>query len=228
MPETSNAILEARRRARDYWDIDGLPALLAGAATVSFGVLFLPTDNHLPRWWGTGLTLGVFAVYSFAESKRALEWLKSRITYPRTGYVPPPQAGPDAERDPYTIISIMKEPEAQELLAPLEGRASRRAFEFSDFPIFTLLLLWWFFSFNSWIASLSCLATALWFWWKNKEDPPWFEIAGAAIAGLLSAILSVSDGRRFCIVLIVFGASGMVKGATLLVRYLRQHPAPRA
>jgi hypothetical protein len=171
------------------------------------------------------LWLGVWVFV--AEIKGTLEWLKSRITYPRTGYVAPPKAGPDAERDPYTIISIMKEPGAQELLASLEGRASRRAFEFSDFPIFTLLLLWWFFSFNSWIASLSCLATALWFWWKNKEDPPWFEIAGAAIAGLLSAILTVSDRRRFCIVLIVFGASGMVKGATLLVRYLRQHPAPR-
>ena len=39
MPETSSAILDAKRRARDYWDIDGLPALLAGAATVSYGVL---------------------------------------------------------------------------------------------------------------------------------------------------------------------------------------------
>lgn len=228
MPETSNAILEARRRARDYWDIDGLPALLAGAATVSYGVLWLPTDNHLPRWWGVALVLGLFALLLLSESKRALEWLKSRITYPRTGYVAPPQADTASERDPYTIMSIMKEPEAQELLAPLEGRASRRAFEFSDFPVFTLLLLWWLFSFNSWIASLSCLATALWFWWKNKEDPPWFEIAGAAIAGLLSAILTVSDRRRFCIVLIVFGASGMVKGATLLISYLRQHPAQQA
>ena len=227
MSETSNAILEARRRARDYWDIDGLPALLAGTATVSYGVLWLPTDNHLPRWWGVALVLGLFALLLLSESKRALEWLKSRITYPRTGYVAPPKAGPDAECHSSTIISIMKEPEVQELLAPAEGRASRRAFEFSDFP-FSLLLLWWFFSFNSWIASLSCLATALWFWWRNKKDPPWFEIAGAAIAGLLSAILSVSDGRRFCIVLIVFGASSMVKGATLLIRYLRQHPAPQA
>jgi len=224
MSETSNAILEARRRARDYWDIDGLPALLAGAYTVLVGLIWLPTDRP---WPGAVFVLWLGAWVFVAEIKGTLEWLKSRITYPRTGYVAPPKAGPDAERDPYTIISIMKEPGAQELLAPLEGRASRRAFEFSDFP-FSLLLLWWFFSFNSWIASLSCLATALWFWWKNKKDPPWFEIAGAAIAGLLSAILTVSDRRRLCIVLIVFGASSMVKGATLLIRYLRQHPAPQA
>jgi uncharacterized membrane protein HdeD (DUF308 family) len=88
--------------------------------------------------------------------------------------------------------------------------------------------LWWFFSFNSWLASLACLATALWFWWRNRKDPPWFEIAGAIIAAFLSAIVTVDDRRRFCIVLIVFGASGVAKGATLLIRYLRQHPAPQA
>lgn len=225
MPETSNAILEARRRARDYWDIDGFPALMAGAYTVLVGVIWLPSDRP---WPGVVFVLWLGAWIFVAEIKGTLEWLKSRITYPRTGYVAPPKAGPGAERDPYTIISIMKEPEAQKLLAPVEGRASRKAFEFSDFPFLSFLLLWWLFSFNSWIASLSCLATALRFWWKNKKDPPWFEIAGALIAGLLSAILTVSDGRRFCIVLIVFGASGMVKGATLLVRYLRRHPAQQA
>ncbi|HEX3587476.1 MAG TPA: hypothetical protein VH024_15850 [Candidatus Angelobacter sp.] len=202
MPETNSAILEARRRARDYWDIDGLPALLAGAATVSVGVILLPAKSHLP-WWGAGLTFGSFALYFLAESEGTVEWLKSRITYPRTGYVAP-------QKSRY------------------EGRASRKAIEFSDPPFLLLLLLWWLFSFNGWLASLACLAIALWFWWKNKKDPPWFEIAGAAIAGLLSAILTVSDRRRFCIVLIVFGASGMVKGATLLISYLRQHPAQQA
>lgn len=227
MFETSNAILEAKRRARDYWDIDGLPALLAGAATVSLGVISLPRESHL-HWWDVGLTFALLALYFLAESKGTIEWLKSRITYPRTGYVAPPKETPYSKRDPYTIISITKEPEGEELRAPVEGRASRKALEFSDSPFLLLLLLWWFFSFNGLLASLACLAIALRFWWTNKKDPPWFEIAGAAIAGLLSAILTVSDRRRFCIVLIVFGASGMAKGATLLIRYLLQHPAPQA
>src|SRR5882724_353098 len=218
MPETSNAILEARRRARDYWDIDGLPALLEGATTVLFGVIWLPPESHRP-WPGIALVLWLVAWFFLAECKGTLEWLKSRITYPRTGYVAPPKVTPYSKRDPYTIISITKEP-----VAPIDGRASRKAI---DFPWLLLLLLWWFFSFDGWLASLACLATALWFWWRNKKDPPWFEIAGATIAGLLSAILTVSDRSRFCIVLIVFGASGLAKGATLLIRYLLQHPAPR-
>ena len=222
MPETSNAILEAKRRARDYWDIDGLPALLAGATTVLFGVAWLPTDRP---WPGAAFVLWLIAWFFLVESKGILEWLKSRITYPRTGYVAPPKVPPHGKRDPYTIISIIKEPGPNEPETLEEGKASWKAL---DFPLFSLLLLWWFFSFNSWLASLACMATALWFWWRNKKDPPWFEIAGAIIAALLSAVLTVSDRRRFCIVLIVFGASGMVKGATLLIRYLRQHPAPQA
>jgi len=169
--------------------------------------------------------LGLIALIFLSESKKTLEWLKNRITYPRTGYVAPPKKIPYSKRDPYATISIIKEPEAKEPGGPLEGRASRKAL---DFPFLRLLLLWWFFSFNGWLASLTCLATALWFWWRNKKDPPWFEIVGATIAGLLSAILTVSDRSRFCIVLIVFGASGMTKGATLLISYLRQHPAPQA
>ena len=231
MYETSNAVLEARRRARDYWDIDGLPALLAGATTVLVGIMLSPPDIHRP-WSGAALVLWLVAWFFLAECKGTLEWLKTRITYPRTGYVAPPQARPDAERDPYTIISIIKEPikepEAEEPVATVEGRASRKAFEFSDSPFLFLFVLWWFFSFNSWLASLACMAIALWFWWKNMKDPPWFEITGAAIAGVVSAILTVDDRRRFCMVLIVFGASGMAKGAALLIRYLRQHPAPQA
>jgi hypothetical protein len=46
MSETSTAILEARRRARDYWDIDGLPALRAGAIIVLWGVYWLSTGMH--------------------------------------------------------------------------------------------------------------------------------------------------------------------------------------
>src|SRR5437899_12004849 len=90
------------------------------------------------------------------------------------------------------IISIIKEPEVKEPVAPAEGRASRQALELSGFPFLLFLMLWWFFSFNGWLASLACMATALSFWWSNKNDPPWFEIAGATIAGLLSAILTVN------------------------------------
>jgi hypothetical protein len=113
------------------------------------------------------------------------------------------------------------------------GRASTKAIEFTDIPFFLLLALLfadnnWLVSLNGWLISLACLATAISFWRKNKKDPPWFEIAGAAIAGLVNALLQVSGEKRVGIFLLVFGAASMVKGATLLIRYLRQHPAQQA
>ncbi|MGZ4846149.1 MAG: hypothetical protein ACXV75_15685 [Candidatus Angelobacter sp.] len=217
MPETSNAILEAKRRARDYWDIDGLPALLAGATTVLLGVLWSAgrhqsTWNFLVLWFFLSLCV---------DSKKILKWLKSRITYPRTGYVAPPQADPVVERDPYTVISIIEEPVAP--TDPVAGRASRRAIELEDFPLF-LLMLW--VADISWLLALLCLAAALGLWHRYQDDPPWFEIAGAAIAGLL--VLLVNGPRGFGVFLVVFGTAGMVKGATLLIGYLRRHPAPQA
>jgi hypothetical protein len=210
MHETSSAILEAKRRARDYWDIDGLPALLAGATTVLLGVL----------WLYTGQSVVIFLILCLIlDSRKILEWLKGRITYPRTGYVAPPKEDdPDSRRDPYNIVSIVKEP-----VAPIVGRASRKAIGILNFPLLFFVLL---FANFGWIVFLTCLAAALLFWRRYKEDPPWFEIAGSVIAGLV--ILPVDGPRRFGIFLLVFGATGMVKGAILLIRYVLHHPAPQA
>jgi hypothetical protein len=215
MSETSNAILEAKRRARDYWDIDGLPALLAGATPFLLGVFWLYTGKD--SVWDI---LWVWFVLSCLFDGK-VEWLKNRITYPRTGYVAPPKETPYSKRDPYTTISIIKEP--VEPVAPIVGRASRKAIGILHFPLLFLVLV---FVDSRWIVCLACLASAFMFWHRNEDDPPWFEIAGSVIAGLVT--LPVDNSHRFGVFLLVFGATGMVKGATLLTRYLRQHPAPQA
>lgn len=213
MYETSSEILEVKRRARDYWDIDGLPALLTGATTVLMGVLWLcgnPYASFFVLW---------FSLPLYSTNRKILEWLKGRITYPRTGYVAPPKEGdPDSTPHPYRMISITKEP-----VAPIVGRASRKAMGILSFPFIGLL---WLFADVGWLGFLACLASALLFWRIYKEDPPWFEIAGSVIAGLI--ILLMEGPRRFGVFLLVFGAASMVKGATLLIRYVLRHPSPRA
>jgi MFS family permease len=226
MPETNSAIFEAKRRARDYWDIDGLPALVAGAVAFLWGVLSLSGSWHLPLWT-SALFIGLWFFWIFLLWKRkvALEWLKSRITYPRTGYAAPP--GADPKPDPYKMISITSEPPVD----PVVVKASTKALEFADFPFFLLLMLvltdiGWPASVNRWLVPLACLWMALLFWRRNKKDLPWFEIAAAVIAGLASAILQARVDR-FGIILLAFGTAGMAKGAMLLMRYLRHHPAPQ-
>jgi len=217
MPETSSAILDAKRRARDYWDIDGLPAFLAGATPFLLGVFWLYTGKE-SVWEIVWLW---FLLSICLDSKETVVWLKGWITYPRTGYVAPPEEDAAySQCTPHASASSIKEP--VEPVAPVVGRASRKAMGVLNFPLFLFVLL-----FDSgWIVCLACLASAFLFWLKNQEDPPWFEIAGSAIAGLVS--LTVDSHRTFGVFLLVFGATGMVKGATLFIRYLRQHPAPQA
>jgi hypothetical protein len=214
LADTSSAIFEAKRRAKDYWNIDGLPALLKGATTVLVGVVCLATNRHWSAW---DLFWLCFFLSILLEGKKTLEWLKGRITYPRTGYVGPPEEAPYVRRDPFTIISIIKEPEEP------PARTSQMAIGLAYAP-FLFLVLW--IGDDAWIVALLCFATAIDFW-TRFDDPPWFEITGMILAGLASVILPMDGPHRFAIILLVFGASGMVKGATLLIRYLRGHPAPQ-
>jgi hypothetical protein len=76
-------IEQARRRAKDYWNIDGLPALLRGLRMCCFA-LFIYWSDHLPYpdvVRGLALGLAMFL------DRGAVLFLKNRITYPRTGYV---------------------------------------------------------------------------------------------------------------------------------------------
>jgi hypothetical protein len=219
MPETNTAILDAKRRARDYWDIDGLPALIAGATTVLLGFVWL--DPGKDSGWDVSWILCFFLFFCF-DSKETVKWLKDRLTYPRTGYVAPPEEdAPDSQCSPCTPVSIIKEP--GDPVAPIVGKASRKAIGILNFP---LLLVVWLFDDSGWIVCLACMASAFMFWHRNEDDPPWFEIAGSVIAGLVT--LPVDNSHRFGVFLLVFGATGIFKGATLLTRYLRQHPAPQA
>jgi hypothetical protein len=223
MSRTNNAILDAQRRALDYWDIDGLPVLIAGISAISYGGFFLWISLDKDRSiWGVTLFYGLWSVFClWIEKKGNIEWLKGRITYPRTGYVVPPEIPPPASLR-YGVNPLIEEPPP----APIALRTSRKAIELTDFPLFFFLV--WLFTDNSWLMCLACLWTALLFWKENKQDPPWFEIAGSVIAGVASAILPVSGLRRTGIIILIFGVTSMIKGTILLLRYLRQHPAPQA
>jgi hypothetical protein len=63
-------------------------------------------------------------------------------------------------------------------------------------------------------------------WWKSSKNPPWIKILLFFVEGAVLAVFSVTRGLG--IVLGVNGVALMARGAGLLLRYLRQHPAPQA
>lgn len=75
----------ARQRARQYWQLDGLPRIVSGIFTVLLGaiVALLQTRANWPF-----LFLVVLFLFEIqGGQKDIVEWLKARISYPRTGYV---------------------------------------------------------------------------------------------------------------------------------------------
>ena len=90
-------VLEAERRAQRYWNADGLPELMMGLLWIVWGAAWL-VGQGLPRgsmsnfyWTFTPLLLVVTGLAAVWATKK----LKSRITFPRTGYVEwKPPSGP--------------------------------------------------------------------------------------------------------------------------------------
>src|ERR1017187_1883330 len=83
------------RRAASYWFVDGLPELLFGLALVIMAALVFLWRMYAPKPWirFDWLILAVGFILYFLMERRGLDFLKSRVTYPRTGYVQPPEEG---------------------------------------------------------------------------------------------------------------------------------------
>ncbi|HMA33101.1 MAG TPA: hypothetical protein VKY74_01375 [Chloroflexia bacterium] len=84
----------AIQRTRRYWFIDGLVELGMGLYSVTLGILWfvrgwVGPDSAL----GLGLLLlsALFGLLYALLSRPLIGWLRERLTYPRTGYAPPPR-----------------------------------------------------------------------------------------------------------------------------------------
>jgi len=80
----------AAQRAQRYWFDDGLAEIAIGAILVSIGLLFyaeavLPPEILPPGFSSLGLLVVLFGGWWLAG--RFVRAAKSRLTYPRTGYV---------------------------------------------------------------------------------------------------------------------------------------------
>jgi len=99
---SSPAIIEqARSRARSYWRADGIPALVRGFQTMFWatGIYMLGHGSHSRFWQELVFWLAICLDRGVVLS------LKSRITYPRTGYVaPPPQF--HATHDDFVLLRL--------------------------------------------------------------------------------------------------------------------------
>jgi hypothetical protein len=205
----TDSVLQAERRARSYWDIDGL-AVMVQAVAVLLAALWFWYMNSSGAWARNQTDVAamvclVGVVLDTIRKPAIILWLKAKITYPRTGYVA--------------------------VAPPTSMRA--RGFRFSDLGLVCLSMALWMVALwveTPWICVAAGAVTGILLWWNSTlEKFPYLDLFSICLAGMLAAFLLSAMHRavhleRFTYTLTVLGALGLVKGIITLLHYVRSNP----
>jgi hypothetical protein len=213
----------AQRRAWSYWFEDGLPTLVGGAGCAVFGLSFI-FDHSLFR-------LVLVALYGviILRHRPIVEWLKARLTYPRTGYVTPPYS-PQGALPPLpnsAALSLQADPERLAKMASEQHEQKRRM-------ILVLIMLiagvlGTMFIDSPWSYAAAGLDLALALWIMNGKDfrLSWIAIGTIPLIGFYLAIFSpdgLTPAHRLGYFVAADGLVIVADGAVALVRHLWRNP----
>ncbi|HKF53312.1 MAG TPA: hypothetical protein VKB26_13435 [Candidatus Acidoferrales bacterium] len=228
-------VLDAERRSWDYWFVDGLPYLSAGILGLLIAAIFLLVDRyghtHSPFLIVLVVVMLGFVALVYARLRQTLEWLKSRITYPRTGYVPPPYFT-DHSTPPADLVMLnLSGVREKETIAPLLVSEDLR------WRLWVALLILpaeplvgQFIASHALCTLIGCVG-GFFAWLLSRKDP---RKAWAVLFGLLFAQIYTCDflsrphieGAFYFLAGVGFALA--LAGAIVLARYLRRNPVARA
>lgn len=218
------ATTKAQHRAWNYWFEDGLPTLVGGFGCVVFGFSFI-FDHSLFR-------LVLVAIYSaiLLRNRPIVEWLKIRLTYPRTGYVTPPYS-PQDELPPLPDLAALSLHADPAKLAKTAGEQSERKKRM--ILVLTMVIaavLGTMFIDRPWSFAAAGVDLALALWIMNGKD---FRLSRLVIGAipLIGLYLSISPpddltpAHRLGYFAAAAGGLTIADGALALLRYLWRNPA---
>jgi hypothetical protein len=233
MPHLSPSLASAEQRAWRAWYADGVPTLMTGLTCLIVALsLFFNRDRHLTIVSVVVSLLILLLYFSLILFQRQIiEWLKFRISYPRTGYAVPPGMAQGAGASPaMTTLSLdsakhAPSPDVEKLRAEYTRRLYL-AGGAAILAVFSLLLVQ-----NRWVcfAAGAVMAAAIWIATRGEERLPWLLLLGFPIGGLwMSLFLAdhVFGADRSAYYLAISGILFLLEGAVTLVVYLRQNPRP--
>lgn len=243
MPPSPSPVLDAERRAWNYWFVDGLPNLIGGLLCLLLaGASFLLSGPH-PRRSPLVIALLVLAygiyVVVLLRFRQTLEWLKTRITYPRTGYAASPyftfgqDASPPADLTMLNLSDTAKQgilPDASEVERERQDRYWRL---WLTLTVFTAAALCAAFIHQRWICGVFGTAAGLGIWLTTRRDErlSWAVAYGLPFAGMYMFMFHGSNqGLRIERLGSFLAGMGLVltlTGAVALIRYLRRNPVAR-
>jgi hypothetical protein len=233
MSSTLSPTLQAERRSWHYWFEDGLPSLLTSAGCLLIAFFMLYPRHHSNSLGRTVLSLTAAVLYGaiLIFHRQILDWLKARITYPRTGYVSPPYSAEDpAPPLDLTTLSLQgadaRPPEDAARL-----HADRKHRLWFAIALTLVAIVPTMFVRSPWICSATgvLLAAAMWFGAKHEQRLSWIVLAGFPIVGFWMSIFlspAIIGPERVAYFLAGAGALFFLDGAVSLIRYLLRNPQP--
>lgn len=234
---TVSQIESPGRRAAAYWFEDGL-------AEIYFGLLlFVPSALVLAAGRSLAIQNGMIrvAVVLIAlvagglllfKDRPILDFIKSRLTYSRTGYVRPPE-NPAPYQD-VLVDFLTPDQRSAELITLHTARANSE--NVTSFKARTLMPLFGAFMIaqalhERWSVAILMVAVAALVFALNRKEAhacsAWSALP-IALAGLLSAAVEIPSGGRIFIPLVIGGGWLLTRGAWALMRYLHAHPRSQA
>ena len=234
MPSLEPPLLRAARAAEGSWFKDGLENIYRGLVLLLISVdFFLPSRGPEPSLYATiapFLGLGgflLFGVLVFAH-RPLIEWMKTKITFPRIGYVaPPPSAVGVAREETGRWAAPLRPPWEEEYLARQEKLR---------IWIYALLILGFLLAFSRVgqrvPGDLAALAWAIVFGLVSKYTQPpgrsaWTALAICVSMGIFVVLFPASGRRPVDTLFPLLGGISTAIGIGQLVAFLFRHPRPK-
>ena len=194
---------EIARRPLRYWDVDGLPELVMGILWTLWGAawLFGEALPHDWRWNVYWTAVPVVLAFSGLAAVRVIKSLKSRLTFPRTGYVAwkEPSRGTHLAGAAIAIVTAS-------VLAAVGARGGGDQSRYAT-PILGVIL------------GLAFVLAGF-----KQRAPHYLALAGVALA-LGFALAPIGEGWQGANWLLVgIGAATAVAGGVRLAIFLNRHP----
>jgi hypothetical protein len=226
----STPILQAKRRARDYGGADGLPTIFDGLCWLLFASFFIYVVRTHHWMLALCTLLPLFLMLIFCGDA-VVEKLRTRITYPRTGYVRPPE--PDM---PPSLISlsITREPTPEEAEAQNLQQGSKLDLVTKILGMLFLISLSWLYtsaifggsSRPGWIVLILVAMNRL--AQSRKDKLAWIDVIGLISAGFAIAALPIGVRDRIIFMFATPGVLITLRGTLTLLYYLFRNPLPRS
>jgi hypothetical protein len=229
-----STVLTARQRASRYFFVDGFSTLIAGLGCLLMAFqLFYSRDGRT-----TPISLLVSLLILFAylaimfRQREIVEWLKARITYPRTGFAIPPGFEDDSVVQADLALLTLDETESNRLSEVRQVYADRKRGMLCMIMAVLLAIFGIMLIPNRWFYVASGILMSAGVWIATRRDQPfsWLILAGFPLVAIgMVTFLSdrVVGPDRGAYLLATAGSLFFLDGVLTLIRYLRRNPLPK-